>query len=47
MNEILQISSISIFEQTAAREIFAIQTREIPPPVTRHDIQKTFEFNQI
>jgi len=47
MNEILQISSISIFEQTAAREMFATQTREISPSAAHPDIQKTFEFNQI
>jgi hypothetical protein len=45
MNEILQISSVSIFEQAAAREIFAIQTSEIAPQAINNEIQKDFEFN--
>jgi hypothetical protein len=47
MNEILQISSVSIFEQTAASEIFANQTREITPTTTDNETQKSFQFNQI
>lgn len=47
MNEILQISSVSIFEQAAAREMFASQEREITPETNRNEIQKSFEFNQI
>ena len=47
MNEILQISSVSLFEQAAAREIFAIQTRETTAETINNEIQKTFEFNHI
>ena len=47
MNEILQISSVSIFEQAAAREIFADQTRAIAPTANDNEIQKSFDFNEI
>ena len=47
LNEILQISSVSIFEQAPAREIFANQTRENAPVVYDNEIQKSFEFNRI
>jgi DDE family transposase/uncharacterized protein DUF4372 len=47
MNEILQIASVSIFEQAAAREMFASQEREITPEANHNENQKSFEFNQI
>jgi hypothetical protein len=47
MNEILQISSVSIFEQAPAKEIFANQTQEIAPAASNNEIQKSFQFNQI
>jgi hypothetical protein len=47
LNEILQISSVSIFEQAPAREIFADQTLTIAPIANDNEFQKSFEFNQI
>jgi hypothetical protein len=45
MNEILQISSVTIFEQAAAREMFASQKTAIAPETNHNEIQKSFEFN--
>ena len=45
MNEILQISSVSIFEQAAASELFANQTREIIPDADHAEPQTSFQFN--
>lgn len=45
LNEILQISSVSIFEQIAASELFANQTREIIPDADRAEPQTSFHFN--
>jgi len=47
MNEILQISSVSIFEQAAAREMFASHKCEIAPETNQDEIQKAFAFNLI
>jgi hypothetical protein len=47
MNEILQISSVSIFEQAAAREMFASHKCEIAPETNHDEIQKAFAFNLI
>lgn len=45
LNEILQICSVSIFEQAPAREIFAMQTNENQPPDNKFAFQKYFHFN--
>ena len=47
MNEILQIVSVSIFEQTAAKEVFANQTQATDPAAQGDEIQKSFLFNCI
>jgi hypothetical protein len=47
MNEILQISSVSIFEQTSARELFAKQTQAADPTTIDDKLQKSFKFNCI
>jgi len=44
MNEILQISSVNIFEQTPATEIFTSNTSSDLSYVNRHAIQKSFQF---
>jgi len=45
LNEILQICSVSIFEQAPAREIFAMQINENQPPDNKFAFQKYFHFN--
>ena len=47
LNEILQISSVSIFEQVAAAELFANQNQENIPDNNDNQIQKSFPFNMI
>ena len=47
LNEILQICSVSIFEQAPAREIFAMQTNENQPPDNKFAFQKHFHFNYL
>jgi hypothetical protein len=47
MNEILQISSVSIFEQSLVNELFASQPREHAPATADNETQKSFQFNQI
>ena len=44
MNEILQISSVSIFEQASAREIFATNSMENILIAERNEIQKVFQW---
>lgn len=44
MNEILQISSVSIFEQAAAREILTNNTPSSSSSVNHDELQKAFQF---
>lgn len=44
MNEILQISSVSMFEQTAAKEIFATPTLESALITDRNETQNVFQW---
>ena len=47
LNEILQISSVNIFEQVPAAELFATQTEENLLSWDQLDIQKSFVFNNL
>jgi len=47
LNEILQISSVNIFEQVPAAELFATQTEENLLSWEQLDLQKSFEFNNL
>jgi hypothetical protein len=47
LNEILQICSVSIFEQAPALEILAAQTEEKMLTQNQFDLQKQFSFNDL
>jgi len=47
LNEILQICSVSIFEQVPAAELLASANDAIPPANDRDDIQNTLNFNSL
>lgn len=47
MNEILQITSVNIFEQASAKELFANQTQAAAPTINDDELQKSFKFNCI
>lgn len=47
LNEILQIASVSIFEQVAAQEMFASQTQTTIPIDKEGEIQKSFQLNML
>jgi len=45
LNEILQITSVSIFEQAPAREVFATNSQQNTPVQNEDQNQKSFQFN--
>ena len=47
LNEILQISSVNLFEQVPAAELLATQTEENLLPWDHLDLQKSFVFNNL
>jgi Transposase DDE domain/Domain of unknown function (DUF4372) len=47
MNEIMQICSVSIFEQAAAREILTNDSPRKSPIVNQNEMQKVFQFQGI
>jgi len=47
LNEILQISSVSIFEQAPAREILTHNTPSDSSGENQNEMQKAFQFNEI
>src|SRR6204780_1386826 len=47
LNEILQICSVSIFDQVPALELFANEIRKTVPFEIENDFQKCFQFQEI
>jgi hypothetical protein len=47
LNEMLQICSVSMFDQVPALELFTNEPRQIEPNQMQTDLQKTFSFNDI